>query len=73
MTPRLEVGQYEKLQFEFVAYDPGKTPAEMSVSCNGIKTQTVSVPRTVQVYTNRFTEQESMKCGSLAVTLNMIS
>ena len=57
LTPRLEVGQYEKLQFEFVVYDPGKTPAEMSVSCNGVKTQTVSVSRTVQVYTNRFTGQ----------------
>lgn len=57
LTPRLEVGQYEKLQFDFVVYDPERTPAEMSVSCNGVKTQTVSVPRTVQVYTNRFTEQ----------------
>ena len=68
LTPRLEVGQYEKLQFDFVAYDPGKTPAEMSVSCNGVKTQTVSVPRTVQVYTNRFTEQGEYEmrfsCGS---------
>lgn len=57
LTPRLEVGQYEKLQFDFVVYDPERTPAEMSVSCNGVKTQTVSVPRTVQIYTNRFTEQ----------------
>ncbi|MCR2007388.1 hypothetical protein NSB20_18100 [Bacteroides acidifaciens] len=57
LTPRLEVGQYEKLQFDFVVYDPERIPAEMSVSCNGVKTQTVSVPRTVQVYTNRFTEQ----------------
>lgn len=57
LTPRLEVGQYEKLQFDFVVYDPSKTPAEMSVYNNGTKTQTVSVPRTVQVYTNRFTEQ----------------
>lgn len=57
LTPRLEVGQYEKLLFDFMVYDPDKTPAEVSVSTNDIKTQTVSVPRTVQTYTNRFTEQ----------------
>lgn len=57
LTPRLEVGQYEKLLFDLMVYDPDKTPAEVSVSTNDIKTQTVSVPRTVQTYTNRFTEQ----------------
>jgi hypothetical protein len=57
LTPCLEVGQYEKLQFDFVVYDPDRTPAEMLVFNGDLKTQTVSVPRTVQTYTNRFIEQ----------------
>lgn len=68
LTPTLEVGQYEKLDFEFIAYDPDKTPADMDVFRNNIKTQTVSVPRTVQVYTNRYTERGKVNmrfdCGT---------
>jgi len=57
LTPTLEVGQYEKLSFDFVAYDRLKTPADLKVFINGVQTQSVSVPRKTQVYTNRFTEQ----------------
>lgn len=68
LTPTLPVGQYEKLQFDFVGYDPQQTPAEVSVWCDGVKTQTVSVPRTAQVYNNRFSEQGEyemeFRCGS---------
>lgn len=67
LSPRIEAGQYEKLEFDFIAYDESKTPADLTVYRDGKLSQTVSVPRTVQTYSNRFTEQEqvSMKfvCG----------
>lgn len=66
-TPRLEAGQYEQVSFDFVVYDPAATPAAMSVYRDDVKSQTVSVPRTVQQYVNRFTEQERIEmmflCG----------
>ena len=57
LTPRLEVGQYEQLTFDYVVYDSSVLPAPMSVWQNGTEVQTMSVPRTAQAYTNRFTEQ----------------
>lgn len=67
LAPRIGVGQYEKLQFDFIAYDEERTPVELTVYRNGKLSQTVSVPRTVQVYANRFTEQEQVEmnfvCG----------
>ena len=67
LAPTLEAGQYEQVKFEFVAYDPTATPADVSVYRNDIKTQNVSVPRTTQIYTNRFlekgTNQMKFKCG----------
>lgn len=74
-TPRISVGQYEQLSFEFVVYDPATTPATMSVYRDDAKTQTVSVPRTVQQYVNRFTEQEQVEmmflCGSTSYLFNV--
>ena len=66
LTPRLEVGQYEQLQFEYCVYDAGVTPAAMSVWQNGSVVQTVSVPRSTQTYANRFTQQgaQTMKLVS---------
>lgn len=68
LTPTIETGQYEQVRFDFVAYDPTATPASMSVWRDGIRTQTVSVPRTVQTYTNRFLEKGAvamvLKCGT---------
>ena len=63
LTPTLEVGQFERLDFDFVVYDPEITPAEMTVYHNGIVSQRVSPPRSVQKYTNRFTQSgtEAMK------------
>ena len=67
LVPRLEVGQYEELAFDFVVYNPDATPASMVIFRNGVITQGVSVPRSTQVYSNRFTEQgeNTMKfvCG----------
>ena len=67
LVPRLEVGQYEELAFDFVVYNPDATPASMVIFRNGAITQGVNVPRSTQVYSNRFTEQgeNTMKfvCG----------
>lgn len=47
----------------------------MGVWRDGIRTQTVSVPRTTQVYTNRFLEQGDvamvLKCGTTEYKLNV--
>ncbi len=56
LTPTLEVGQFERLDFDFVVYDPDTTPAEMAVYHDGVASQRITAPRTVQKYTNRFTE-----------------
>lgn len=55
LTPTLEVGQFERLDFDFVVYDPDTTPAEMAVYHDGLISQSITAPRTVQKYTNRFT------------------
>ena len=75
LTPTIETGQYEQVRFDFVAYDPTTTPATVGVWRDGIRTQTVSVPRTVQTYTNRFLEQGAvamvLKCGTTEYKLNV--
>ena len=75
LTPTIETGQYEQVRFDFVAYDPTTTPATVGVWRDGIRTQTVSVPRTAQVYTNRFLEQGdvamALKCGTTEYKLNV--
>ena len=72
LTPTIAIGQYEQLKFDFVAYDPTATPAEMQVLRDGVRTQTVSVARTAQVYTNRFLEQGKVamtfRCGATDYT-----
>ena len=75
LTPTIETGQYEQVRFDFVAYDPTTTPATVGVWRDGIRTQTVSVPRTTQVYTNRFLEQGDvamvLKRGTTEYKLNV--
>ena len=75
LTPTIETGQYEQVRFDFVAYDPTTTPATVGVWRDGIRTQAVSVPRTTQVYTNRFLEQGDvamvLKCGTTEYKLNV--
>ena len=75
LTPTIETGQYEQVKFDFVAYDPTTTPATVGVWRDGIRTQTVSVPRTTQVYTNRFLEQGDvamvLKCGTTEYKLKV--
>ena len=57
LAPRIEVGQYEQLAFDFVVYNPSTTPVSMVIFRNGAISQGVSVPRTTQVYSNRFLAQ----------------
>ena len=75
LNPTIETGQYEQVRFDFVAYDLTTTPATVGVWQDGIHTQTVSVPRTTQVYTNRFLEQGDvamvLKCGTTEYKLNV--
>lgn len=75
LTPLLKTGQYEQLSFEYAVYDAGGTPAGMTVFMNGTPTQNVSVPRTVQTYTNRFTAQGTQKmrlvCGATEYPLDI--
>lgn len=56
-TPVITVGQYERCSFDFVAYDPSVTPAIIDIYRNGSRERTAAVPRTVQTYSNRFTEK----------------
>lgn len=55
LIPKLEIGQFERIDFDFVVYDPEMTPATMAVLHNGVPSQTIDASRTVQKYTNRFT------------------
>ena len=74
-TPAIEVGQYEKCEFEFVANDPTVIPATVELWQNGKLARTVSAPRTTQTYSNRFTGKGSqtiqLKLGSTTYTLNI--
>lgn len=73
--PTIEVGQYEKCEFEFVAYDPTVIPATVELWQNGKLARTVSAPRTTQVYSNRFTEKGKqsvqLRLGSTTYTINL--
>lgn len=74
-VPIIEVGQYEQCVFEFVAYDPAVTPATVEILKNGNPLRSVSVPRTTQTYSDRFTEkgrqQQVFRIGTTSYTLNI--
>ena len=74
-VPTLEVGQYEQCSFSFVAYDPAVVPATVEIWRNGSLSRSVSVPRSVQTYGNRFTEKGTqtlqLKLGATAYTLDI--
>ncbi|NDV63942.1 LamG-like jellyroll fold domain-containing protein [Bacteroides sp. 224] len=61
LSPTFEIGQYEQCRFNFVAYDPTTTPANLEILRDETLVQSVSVPRAVQTYQNRFTEQGLLK------------
>ena len=61
LTPTLNIGQYEQMEFEYIAYDPSTTPATIVEKHNGNAVRTLSVPRSMQTYTNRFTAQGTIQ------------
>lgn len=73
LTPTISAGQYEAMSFEYIAYDPQTTPASVDMFRNGNLFSTVSVPRSMQTYNNRFTERGKqtlmLKVGSTSYTL----
>lgn len=74
-VPTIGVGRYEQCSFDFVAYDPSVTPATVEIWRNGFLSRTVSVPRSVQTYSNRFTEEGvqtlQLKLGSTSYSLKI--
>lgn len=74
-VPTIGVGRYEQCSFDFVAYDPSTTPATVEIWRNGFLSRTVSVPRSVQTYSNRFTEEGvqtlQLKLGSTSYSLKI--
>lgn len=75
LTPTLQAYQYEQMSFNFVAYDPNTTPAQVEVYLNDVLKNTINAPRSMQTYTNRFTEQGAqklvLKVGTKSYTLNI--
>lgn len=75
LTPTLQAYQYEQMSFNFVAYDPNTTPAQVEVYLNDVLKNTINAPRLMQTYTNRFTEQGAqklvLKVGTKSYTLNI--
>ncbi len=73
--PTIEAGQYEKCEFDFVAYDPTVVPATVQLWLNGKLNRTVAVNRTTQNYFTRFTEKGEqtiqLKIGSTSYLLNV--
>ena len=61
LTPTLKVGQYEEMNFDYIAYDPNTTPASVQELQNGTVIRTLSVPRSMQTYLNRFTTQGTVQ------------
>ena len=57
LNPTVDAGQYEKCEFEFVAYDPTVIPATVEIWTDGRLSRTVAAPRSTQTYVNRFTEK----------------
>lgn len=75
LMPTLQACQYEQMSFNYVAYDPDTTPAQVEVYQNGALTNTVNAPRSMQTYTNRFTSQGAqtliLKVGARSYTLGI--
>lgn len=75
LTPTLNIGQYEQMEFEYIAYDPASTPATVAEKHNGNVIRTLGVPRSMQTYTNRFTSQGTIQvqfvCRTTTYNLNV--
>lgn len=79
ITPHIKAGQYEQLSFQYVAYDPSTTPATVEVWADGALSQSLSVPRSMQTYTNRptvmGTQELELRVGTHAreVTVEVVA
>ena len=75
LTPTLQAYQYEQMSFNYIAYDPNTTPAQVEVYLNDELKSTINVPRSMQTYTNRFTSQGAqtlvLKVGTKSYTLGI--
>lgn len=75
LTPTLKTGQYEQLEFDYIAYDPNTTPATVTEKHNGSSVRTLNVPRSMQTYTNRFTTQGTIQvqfvCRTMTYNFNV--
>lgn len=75
LTPTISASQYEQMSFNYVAYDPSTTPAQVDVFLNGKQTSTINAPRSMQTYTNRFTARGKqalvLKIGSKSYQLSI--
>lgn len=72
--PTLTVGQYNEASFKYAAYDPGALPAQVTIKA-GSDTSIVSASRSLQTYSNRFTEQGtktlSLSVGGASTSLSL--
>lgn len=75
VNPSLKATQYEQLSFNYIAYNPASTIAEIKVYMDESLISVINAPRTMQTYTNRFnTEGEKtliMEIGSERFTINI--
>ncbi len=70
LTPTLEIGQYDKVSFDFAVYNPNQTPTSLQVFQNNVLSQTVSVDRTLQTYVNRFSSKGDVAMKFVCDTTN---
>lgn len=67
-TPVIPAGQYERLSFLFVAYEPSSAVAAVDILADNVVVNHVTVPRSTQTFANRYTETGDtileLRCGS---------
>ena len=75
LMPTIHAAQYEQMSFNFIAYDPDGTPAQVEVYLNGKQASTINAPRSMQTYTNRFASQGTntlmLKVGKTEYTVSI--
>ena len=73
LSPNIPVSQYSDLSFQYAAYDPNSTTADVKIYVDDVLNSSVSVPRKMQTYSNRFTTSgsHSIKFNSYTVGINV--
>lgn len=76
LTPSLSATQYASCHYDFFAYDPNTTAATLTEYRGGVETQTFTVGRSRQTYTNRFTASgtivERYVCGATQYNFSIV-